>query len=393
MLKKAVSVLFILTLILILSSCSKSETLEGLLHSSGKTEVQTAGIAELSDVETADKHPFEEGCFVGKEYVLETVFTGRDAENTYNTMLFRKDTGACVFTGIAFDVEPDATGMSVLSDTDEKFLLHAEKDHGSREIMTVRLSYGGEAIDCMCGTYGYAGGEWTPDCDLMSAYLTPGRYFSANGVFRMSITEDEGVMTFDITDAFRNRQVFFGRIRSAGDGITRAVLLNEAENYVSPEEKQGDTSGETRVEFEKCASGGSRYVEVTCRSAEGTAEYSGRYKDEGRETLGAGLYTCGDRTLRITRSNVKGSANPSGNYKHSEVFTLTDGDDKVLFRGTKEYEEGARVDTVSFEENGKRLTFYKGVFDGAEYAEILNRGYLDGLGVCERYELSEDNSR
>lgn len=396
MMKKAVSAILLLAVCIILFLFSRTKTIVNLMSTNPENiREDKAELREESDREELSDRPLKEGCYIGGEYVLQIVFTGSEAENTYNTMLFRKDTGACVFSGAAFDIEPDAKTVSVLSGNIDSMVLTVNKPDGGEETLTAAVSYKGEQITYMCGSYRYSGNDWTSDTDVNSEYLLPGDYHSENGVFLLSIRENNSVMSFDISDTFKQSTVFRGQIPlSAGQYISTATLYNSMVDNTAPEEKKGsEQNGVQMVEFDKSLSGGMQYVDVTDHSANGAAEYAGRYIYEGREFLDAGEYTKGDLTVKITRSTVKYKNTAQCEYKYSECITLSDGDGSVLFKGTEEFAQNEYAGVLTFEDGDKTVSFYKGVGEDSEYVEMLNFGYVEGTAVCERYELTGANSR
>lgn len=395
MMKKAVSAVLLLAVCIILFLFSRTKTIENLMSTNPENiREDKAELREESHGEELYDRPLREGCYTGEEYVLEIVFTGSESENTYNTMLFRKDTGACVFSGAVFDIEPDAETVSVLSGSIDSMVLTVNKSDGDEETLTAAASYKGEKIPYMCGSYRYSGNNWTSDTDMNSEYLLPGDYHSANGVFLLSIRENNNIMSFDISDTFKQSTVFRGQLPlSAGRYISTATLYNIMVDNAAPEEKKdSEQNGQQRVEFDKSISGGVQYVNVTDHSANSKTEYAGKYIYEGREFLDAGEYKKGDLTVKITRSTVKYKDPSEYEYKYSECITLTDRDGGVLFKGTEEFDQNEYAGVLTFKDGDKSISFYKGVGEDSEYVEMLNFGYVEKAGVCERYELAGANS-
>lgn len=383
--KRIASALLAAVMCMSMASCSGAGA-PGLFPYGAREETGTQR-ADLSAGEEPEnvKLPFTEGCYTGDGYVLEIVYTGWDTEMVYNAMLFRKDTGYCIFTGTAFDVGEDDKSLVIPSNNVEGMVINAGKRGDS---MRLDVSYKGEKLAEMCGGYAFSGKSFTADADLNESFLTPGSYFSENGVFDLEISEENGVLIFDINRISDMLPVFRGRLpHPSGKEITDAVLPNTITELQLPGEKTAEP-GDQKVEFEKTSADGIQCVVVADHNNRTAAEFSGRYVYAARDAINAGEYRSEGKTLTVTRVTVKGKNGDPAEYKYMLDLTVTDGEGNVLFSGSKGLRENDHTSYAVFERKSGKIIFCKGFDEDGEYITVFDFGYAAGDRITEKFGLS-----
>lgn len=403
--KKVLSIIVFLFIVALLFMFTKTRTIENLMGAKPKNAGSFS--AELSDVTSESENEsracaLAEGCYKGNDYVLEIVDLEGGESNTYNAMLYRRDTGACVFSGSAFEVPKDESSVCFVSGSASHLLLNAEKtsDNGDTPELKVDVTYKDAPLSYMGGEYAYIGETWVADADVNAENIIPGRYRSENNVFLLNVTEENGLVSFNIVDIYSQRTVFSGKSCLSEpenySGFSSVTLQNNVGTNSAPMEKisVGYASSSQMIRFVKgTTENGVRFVEVTDHSINDTQdEYVGKYVYEGREYLTTGEYFSNGRTLKIIRSTIKGKKSETEIYGFNGIITLSDEDGTVLFSGSKEFSGNDRVRSVSFEKNDGEIAVFKG-FDGdKEYVEVIDLGYTESTGSCERYFPSAKTS-
>lgn len=377
---------------------SRTKPLNNLINKSPENIM--GEVAELKSY-GEEAYPFKNGCYVGEDYVLDLTFTGRENENIYNAVLRRKDTGEKLFAGVAFDVKDDAESILVPSSEKASAVLKLSRSN-TGDTLSLDFYYGENRVDYVGGEYSLSAGEWIPELLINSEYFSAGDYYSENGVYALNICEGQNSLLFAVSNISENRTVFEARlpVRECEDGechcISSALLMNSAVQKGSPTEGvalPASTAGSSsqQIEFTNDIRNGVQCVKINCYGSSGV-EYTGNYIYDGGLSIDPGEYVMGDRTVKVTKSTVNATGD-SGEYRYSICMTMTDSHGNLLFKGAKELSEKDGTALVSFYDGDEELSFYKGVENDCEYLEILNFGYLNAVGVCERYDYSKNTVR
>lgn len=385
--KKKILTLTALLLAALMTSCTAAK----------KTDAgsQTEPVSHFELSENGSERvtsPFREGCFAGKEYVIELVFTGNSAENSYSAILTRKDTGATVFTGTAFEISPDADYFTVSASNGTGAKLEVSKINKSGDVLKLGMIFDSREVPYISGKYEFVGDSYIPDNRINSDCLTPGSFFNENSVFLLEIIQSDGVMSFEITDKFKDEKVFKGSLTVGFSDnqippVRSAVLLNVLPGSAKsiPKSEENQTGGE-RVEFAKRIVNGNACIEVVGQSSGKNLSYSGLYSCKIPEYIDDGIYSNGDRSLKISTVTVRGTK-PDEKNKYVQKIMLIDGKGDVVFTGTKELGEKQHLNCAEFSSGKGKLALYKGFSGDREFIEIMNFGYLSNQGLNERYEL------
>ena len=199
--------------------------------------------------------PFKEGYYLGDKYALQLVYTGNEAEYSYDVYMCDAYTGAEAFLGMVYGLEADASEATVPGYSDIRVTLRLTYSSEEKIIRVTDESGGyGSSYD---GEYIYYGEEWQVLSEDNADYLTSGTY--RNGSYKIVVTVDEDSINISVRDA-DNIALFEGTQKTSGKVNTLAFA-----------------EGSSTIRFLKGVDANGAFIDLVEAGGRITEAYSGRY--------------------------------------------------------------------------------------------------------------------
>lgn len=199
--------------------------------------------------------PFKEGYYLGDKYALQLVYTGNEAEYSYDVYMCDAYTGAEAFLGMVYGLEADASEATVPGYSDIRVTLRLTYSSEEKIICVTDESGGyGSSYD---GEYIYYGEEWQVLSEDNADYLTSGTY--RNGSYKIVVTVDEDSINISVRDA-DNIALFEGTQKTSGKVNTLAFA-----------------EGSSTIRFLKGVDANGAFIDLVEAGGSITEAYSGRY--------------------------------------------------------------------------------------------------------------------
>lgn len=199
--------------------------------------------------------PFKEGYYLGDKYALQLVYTGNEAEYSYDVYMCDAYTGAEAFLGMVYGLEADASEATVPGYSDIRVTLRLTYSSEEKIIRVTDESGGyGSSYD---GEYIYYGEEWQVLSEDNADYLTSGTY--RNGSYKIVVTVNEDSINISVRDA-DNIALFEGTQKTSGKVNTLAFA-----------------EGASTIRFLKGVDANGAFIDLVEAGGSITEAYSGRY--------------------------------------------------------------------------------------------------------------------
>lgn len=199
--------------------------------------------------------PFKEGYYLGDKYALQLVYTGNEAEYSYDVYMCDVYTGAEAFLGMVYGLEADASEATVPGYSDIRVTLRLTYSSEEKIIRVTDESGGyGSSYD---GEYIYYGEEWQVLSEDNADYLTSGTY--RNGSYKIVVTVNEDSINISVRDA-DNIALFEGTQKTSGKVNTLAFA-----------------EGSSTIRFLKGVDANGAFIDLVEAGGRITEAYSGRY--------------------------------------------------------------------------------------------------------------------
>ena len=199
--------------------------------------------------------PFKEGYYLGDKYALQLVYTGNEAEYSYDVYMCDAYTGAEAFLGMVYGLEADASEATVPGYSDIRVTLRLTYSSEEKIIRVTDESGGyGSSYD---GEYIYYGEEWQVLSEDNADYLTSGTY--RNGSYKIVVTVNEDSINISVRDA-DNIALFEGTQKTSGKVNSLAFA-----------------EGSSTIRFLKGVDANGAFIDLVEAGGSITEAYSGRY--------------------------------------------------------------------------------------------------------------------